>query len=134
MKYKHHEIVEMLYTNKIEDKTIIHMLNTNDGTLSHYFIYTAIDKRFHRCNFEGKILHREPKTIRFISYYYFDKLFEIIEEPKEVKLPEKINEEHHETETEDIVAKWTPGEQIIVGKLNTLIDYLKAKEERESEK
>ena len=80
------ELLEMIKEKKLEDGTIIRCENIQisdvmEIPIYEYYIYTAQEKKFHRCNKDGKL--GVKGQIRFLNYETLYKEFEVFPpEPK----------------------------------------------------
>ena len=113
---------------ELEPKTIIRTEHTNeyksfDGTKDYDYYIFGNDNMFHRCDKNGKLGAKYQD--RFLNYKVLNKEFQlycVLEEPKEHKIPEKIN-------TEEINGKicgtYATGlDVVMLNKINEILDYL----------
>lgn len=98
-------LLEEIVNNNLSCGTIIRHKREDVALMSNppqpvyeYYKYTAGDKRFHRCNENGKLGAKGQPS--FMNYQTLYKEFEIIEEDKEI---EEI-EIHYHSDLEEYVA------------------------------
>lgn len=141
------ELLQMIANDEIDCGTMIRYKRNDVALMSNppqpvyeYYKYTAGDKRFHRCDENGKLGATGQQ--RFMNYSTLNKTFEIVEtiedDPLEDLMP--FFEEEQDIEElpdyshidDDIVYNWSSSEKALKDKINELIkavNKLKNKED-----